>query len=129
MKPENQTKRLGDAVCRYVAWHWRELEYPPSLRDIGVAVGIRSSASVHKVVIELEQEGRLVRDPYKRFIRVVNGSDQKTCEHDWRITNKDFVGAESVLVECTHCHRRTAAELKVDWSDLATCPKYMGEVL
>lgn len=39
--------------------------YPPSVREIGEAVGLRSSSTVHGHLRQLEQKGYLHRDPTK----------------------------------------------------------------
>ena len=50
--------------------------YPPSVREIGAAVGLRSTSSVQASLDALEQAGYISRDPLlKRFIRV-NGRDE-----------------------------------------------------
>lgn len=39
--------------------------YPPSVREIGEAVGLKSSSSVHAHLLQLEEKGLLKRDPTK----------------------------------------------------------------
>ena len=39
--------------------------YPPSVREIGVAVGLSSSSTVHAHLAVLEREGFIKRDPTK----------------------------------------------------------------
>jgi repressor LexA len=39
--------------------------YPPSVREIGQAVGLKSSSSVHSQLVQLEEKGLLKRDPTK----------------------------------------------------------------
>ncbi len=64
-------------VLEYIA---RELEvrgYPPSVREIGEAVGLRSSSTVHGYLSSLERKGYIRRDPAKpRAIEVLLGPDQ-----------------------------------------------------
>jgi repressor LexA len=49
----------------------RERGYPPSVREIGEAVGLASSATVHTHLAVLQREGYLQRDPTKpRAIQV-----------------------------------------------------------
>lgn len=43
----------------------RERGYPPSVREIGQAVGLASSATVHNHLAVLQREGYLQRDPTK----------------------------------------------------------------
>ncbi len=71
------TKRqqeIFDFIKRYSAAHG----YPPTVRDIGKAVGLASSSTVHAHLANLEKAGLLRRDPSKpRAIelldRVVDG--------------------------------------------------------
>ena len=52
---------------------------PPSVREIGAAVGLRSTASVQACLDALEKAGYISRDPMlKRSIRIVGQSDNIT---------------------------------------------------
>ena len=58
------TKRqqeIFDFIKRYSAKHG----YPPTVRDIGKAVGLASSSTVHAHLANLEKLGLLRRDPSK----------------------------------------------------------------
>src|SRR3954449_11642348 len=58
------TKRqqeIYDFIKRYAAEHG----YPPTVRDIGKAVGLASSSTVHAHLANLEKLGLLKRDPSK----------------------------------------------------------------
>jgi len=57
--------------------------YPPSVREIGTAVGLRSSSTVHNHLIKLEELGFVRRDPTKPRALEVLG------EAAWR--QKSFV--------------------------------------
>jgi repressor LexA len=65
------TKRqqeIFDYVKRYVSEHG----YPPTVRDIGKAIGLASSSTVHAHLANLEKLGMLRRDPTKpRAIEVL----------------------------------------------------------
>jgi repressor LexA len=65
------TKRqqeIFDFVKRYVSEHG----YPPTVRDIGKAIGLASSSTVHAHLANLEKLGLLRRDPTKpRAIEVL----------------------------------------------------------
>jgi repressor LexA len=59
------------AILDFIAQCQRERGYPPSVREIGEAVGLTSSATVHTHLAVLQREGYLVRDPTKpRAIQV-----------------------------------------------------------
>ena len=56
-------KRLQILEC--IAASLRERGYPPSVREIGEAVGLTSSSTVHAHLAVLQREGYLRRDPTK----------------------------------------------------------------
>ncbi|MFP4148465.1 MAG: transcriptional repressor LexA [Nitriliruptoraceae bacterium] len=53
------------AILEMVHAHVDEHGYPPSVREIGDAVGLRSPSSVHGQLESLERKGYLRRDPTK----------------------------------------------------------------
>src|SRR5215213_6477817 len=62
--PMNLTKRqqeIFEFIKGYTAGHG----YPPTVRDIGKAVGLASSSTVHAHLANLEKLGLLRRDPTK----------------------------------------------------------------
>jgi repressor LexA len=67
----NLTKRqqeIFDFIKRYSSQHG----YPPTVRDIGKAIGLTSSSTVHAHLANLEKVGLLRRDPTKpRAIEVL----------------------------------------------------------
>jgi repressor LexA len=69
----NLTKRqqeIFDFIKRYAAEHG----YPPTVRDIGKAIGLTSSSTVHAHLANLEKVGLLRRDPTKpRALEVLAG--------------------------------------------------------
>ena len=50
--------------------------YPPSVREIGAAVGLRSTSSVQASLDALEQAGYISRDPLLKRSMRVNGRDE-----------------------------------------------------
>jgi len=58
------TKRQQE-ILDYVQGHMDEKGYPPTVREIGEAVGLTSSSSVHAQLENLERLGLLRRDPTK----------------------------------------------------------------
>lgn len=58
-------------ILDFIAESLRARGYPPSVREIGEAVGLASSATVHTHLAVLQREGYLQRDPTKpRAIQV-----------------------------------------------------------
>jgi repressor LexA len=67
----NLTKRQQE-IFDYVKQYVREHGYPPTVRDIGKAIGLTSSSTVHAHLANLEKLGLLRRDPTKpRAIEVL----------------------------------------------------------
>ena len=64
-------KRILDFLRRFIHEHG----YPPSVREIGAAVGLKSPSTVHGYLTRLEQKGLIRRDPAKpRALEVLYGS-------------------------------------------------------
>ena len=59
---ENITARQR-RIIDYIGQTVRERGYPPTVREIGDAVGLTSSSSVHAQLANLERRGLLRRDP------------------------------------------------------------------
>ena len=52
-------------ILDFIAASLRERGYPPSVREIGEAVGLTSSSTVHTHLEILQREGYLRRNPTK----------------------------------------------------------------
>jgi repressor LexA len=60
----NLTKRQQE-IFDFVKRHVNDHGYPPTVRDIGKAIGLTSSSTVHAHLANLEKLGVLKRDPTK----------------------------------------------------------------
>jgi len=60
MKQEGLTKRQKE-ILRFIISEVRKHGYPPSVREIGQAVGLSSSSTVHAHLTNLEKKGYLKR--------------------------------------------------------------------
>ncbi len=58
------TKRQQE-IFEFIKQHSAKFGYPPTVRDIGKAVGLASSSTVHAHLANLEKLGLLQRDPSK----------------------------------------------------------------
>jgi repressor LexA len=68
LKLTKRQQEIFDFVRQYVGEHG----YPPTVRDIGKAIGLASSSTVHAHLANLERLGLLRRDPTKpRAIEVL----------------------------------------------------------
>ena len=60
-------------ILDYIRKVTRERNYPPSVREIGEAVGLSSSSTVHNHLNHLERRGLIRRDPSKsRTVQLVD---------------------------------------------------------
>lgn len=63
-------------ILQYIVQHTELHGYPPTVREIGEAVSLSSSSTVHAHLKSLEQAGLIRRDAVlTRAIRVVTGAD------------------------------------------------------
>jgi len=83
------TKRqqeIFDFIKRYSDTHG----YPPTVRDIGKAVGLASSSTVHAHLANLEKLGALRRDPTKpRAIELFDRVANSVVEATQRVVSRD----------------------------------------
>ncbi len=83
----NRQKQILDFIKRQT----RDRGYPPSVREIGEAVGLNSSSTVHGHLARLEEKGYLRRDPTKpRAIEVLQDDDRAVQRH--RLVSVPLVG-------------------------------------
>lgn len=77
-------KKLGskqEKILEYIKQNVRTKGYPPSVREIGKAVGLSSSSTVHAHLAKIESLGLIRRDPTKpRAIEIID-------EEPWRKKN------------------------------------------
>ncbi|HTD48075.1 MAG TPA: transcriptional repressor LexA [bacterium] len=71
------TKRQRE-ILNYVLNNMQQRGYPPSVREIGAALGLTSSSTVHSHLTALEKKGFIHRDPSKpRAIEILkDGASQ-----------------------------------------------------
>jgi repressor LexA len=70
-------REIFDFIRRYV----RKYGYPPTVREIGQALGLHSPSTVHAHLAKLEQIGILRRDPSKpRAIELMVGKARKALK-------------------------------------------------
>src|ERR1700742_3846595 len=84
-------KRLQ--ILEYIAECLQDRGYPPSVREIGEAVGLTSSATVHSHLAVLQREGFLQRDPTKpRAIQVRYEASSQLAMAPGRVCHVPLVG-------------------------------------
>lgn len=90
-------KEIFDFIGRYAA----KTGYPPTVREIGKAVGLHSSSTVHAHLANLEKIGMLRRDPSKpRAIELLFDKAKKTIRPESGLPLVGQVAAgEPILAE------------------------------
>ncbi len=81
-KNKTSSERCAE-IYKYIRDFLMEKGFPPSVREIGTAVGLSSSSTVHSYLHMLEDEGKIHRDPTKpRAIELVG---EKPWQHMLRV--------------------------------------------
>lgn len=64
-------------VLEYIKSQLKQRGYPPSVREIGQALGMSSSSTVHMHLTQLEEKGWIKKDPTKpRAIEILDSEDE-----------------------------------------------------
>jgi repressor LexA len=89
-------KEIFDFIRRYAA----KTGYPPTVREIGKAVGLHSSSTVHAHLANLEKAGLLRRDPSKpRAIELLIGRAKRAMRQGGLPLVGQVAAGEPVLAE------------------------------
>lgn len=109
------------AILEFIRNEVRSKGYPPSVREIGEAVGLASSSTVHGHLDRLEKKGLIRRDPTKpRAIELLGQEDSENVhQFAQTITRVPVVGKVTAGVPIT------ATENIEDYFPLPT--HYVGE--
>ena len=85
------SKRQQD-ILDFIKQEVKQKGYPPSVREIGLAVGLASSSTVHGHLERLETKGFIRRDPTKpRAIEILDSEDEMTIPRS-KVVNVPLVG-------------------------------------
>src|ERR1022692_454422 len=68
-------------ILDYLRQHSRDHSYPPTVREIGHAVGLSSSSTVQNHLNVLEDGGYIRRDPAKSRTVEILGDDDTASSH------------------------------------------------
>ena len=85
------SKRQQD-ILEFIKNEVRQKGYPPSVREIGEAVGLASSSTVHGHLARLESKGLIRRDPTKpRAIEILDIDENSHIPKN-KVINVPIVG-------------------------------------
>ena len=103
-KPE--LNKREKAILRFIEKQIMTQGYPPSVREIGKAVGLSSTATVHGYLSKLDEKGYIKKQDKKgrtlRLLKGGSGEEKKT-------SSKEFY-TQKELVEVPIIGKRTAGE-------------------
>ncbi|MFR5683904.1 MAG: transcriptional repressor LexA [Clostridia bacterium] len=93
-KDPNEINKRERAILKYIEKQINLNGYPPSVREIGKAVGLSSTATVHGYLAKLEQKGYLRKESQKgrtlKLLKSGSGESKKKEEKDF-YTGKEMV--------------------------------------
>lgn len=82
------------AILKFIEKQIRANSYPPSVREIGKAVGLSSTATVHGYLAKLEEKGYIKKESQKgRTLRLLKGilKEEKKPENKEVYTSREMV--------------------------------------
>lgn len=95
-KDPNELNKREKAIIKFIESQIKENGYPPSVREIGKAVGLSSTATVHGYLAKLQEKGYIKKENQKgRTLKLLRGTNTKEV----KMENKSFyTGREMVEV-------------------------------
>ena len=81
MRPKKDPMELNKrekAILKFIQKQVEKNGYPPSVREIGKAVGLSSTATVHSYLAKLKEKGYIKKENQKgRTLKLLKGTDNK----------------------------------------------------
>ena len=101
-----ETTRKERAILKFIEEQVMDKGYPPSVREIGKAIGLSSTATVHAYLAKLEKQGFIKKEDKKgRTLKVIKGLDGNPIKK----SNKNFY-AQKELVDVPIIGKITAGQ-------------------
>lgn len=89
------------AILEFIKKEVRDKGYPPSVREIGEAVGLASSSTVHGHLDRLEKKGLIRRDPTKPRAIEILSSDESASIYSISVARVPVVGKVTAGIPIT----------------------------
>ena len=96
--PESLTERQR-TILQVIKASVTSRGYPPSIREIGDAVGLTSTSSVHHQLRTLERKGYLRRDPHRTRAVDVRGPEDGAADDEVDLKLGMAMGSRSNLAD------------------------------
>ena len=96
--PGELNSRESD-ILKFIEKQVKEVGYPPSVREIGKAVGLSSTATVHAYLSKLEEKGYIKKENQKgRTLRLLKGTkDSQDKNQTSLFEGKNFYGGKELV--------------------------------
>ena len=99
-KKNNDKVELNDrekAILKFIQKQVKSNGYPPSVREIGKAVGLKSTATVHSYLRKLEEKGFIKKEQQKgRTLKLLKGGLEEKNSEKEVYTSKEMVNVPVV---------------------------------
>ena len=89
------------AIMDFIKNEVRDKGYPPSVREIGEAVGLASSSTVHGHLDRLEKKGLIRRDPTKPRAIEIMGNDNGASLFSQSVSKVPIIGRVTAGIPIT----------------------------
>ena len=107
-KDPNSLNKREKAILKFIEKQIKANGYPPSVREIGKAVGLRSTATVHGYINSLSEKGYIKKEQQKgRTLKLLKGG---AVEGQTTITETKEVYSGREMVEVPNIGKITAGE-------------------
>ena len=98
-KDPNSLNKREKAILKFIEKSIKNNGYPPSVREIGKSVGLKSTATVHGYLSSLEEKGYIKKESQKgRTLKLLKGGLDDEIENQMEIQKEVYTGKEMVEV-------------------------------
>ena len=98
-KDPNSLNKREKAILKFIEKSIKNNGYPPSVREIGKSVGLKSTATVHGYLSSLEEKGYIKKESQKgRTLKLLKGGLDDEIENQMEIQKEVYTSREMVDV-------------------------------
>ena len=98
-KDPNSLNKREKAILKFIEKSIKSNGYPPSVREIGKSVGLKSTATVHGYLSSLEEKGYIKKESQKgRTLKLLKGGLDDEIENPMEIQKEVYTSREMVDV-------------------------------
>ena len=98
-KDPNSLNKREKAILKFIEKSIKNNGYPPSVREIGKSVGLKSTATVHGYLASLEDKGYIKKESQKgRTLKLLKGGLDDELENQMEIQKEVYTSREMVDV-------------------------------